>query len=211
MRALGCGLIALLLGAGDVSAKPKPGLVTLDAPKSADWRQVATEADRKRIRSWRTAFTTALDRARSAGHGAEIVREGALLDPDAAMAGPAMPAGTYRCRVIKLGAQAEGAGDYTAYPAFSCTISDEGAVFSFTKLSGSQRPVGLIFDNDNYRKIFLGTMMLGDERRALDYGRDAGRDMAGAVEKVGADRWRLILPYPSFESMMDVIELVPAR
>ena len=210
MRALGYGLIALMLGTGSVSAKPKPGLVELDPPKSADWRRVATEADRKRIRSWRTAFTTALDRARASGHGAEISREGALLDPDAAIPGVEIPAGDYRCRVIKLGAQAANAGEYTAYPAFSCNVSDEGAVFSFTKLSGSQRPVGLIFDNDNYRKIFLGTMMLGDERRALDYGRDAKRDMAGAVEKVGAKRWRLILPYPSFESMMDVIELIPA-
>ena len=83
-------------------------------------------------------------------------------------------------------------------------------VFSFAKLSGSQRPVGLIFGNDNFRQIFLGTMMLGDERRPLDYGRDADRDMAGAIEKVGPERWRLILPFPRFESMMDVIELVPA-
>ena len=210
MKALGCGLIPLLLCAGSVSAKAPPRPVVLEAPKSANWRQVATEADRRRIRSWRTAFTDALDRARAAGHSADIMREGALLDPDAAMSGAGIPAGDYRCRVIKIGAQAAGMGDYTAYPAFSCNISDEGAVFSFAKLSGSQRPVGLIFDNDNYRKIFLGTMMLGDERRALDYGRDADRDMAGAIEKIGAEKWRLILPYPRFESMMDVIELVPA-
>ncbi|MBB5684414.1 DUF4893 domain-containing protein [Sphingobium boeckii] len=211
MKALGYGWIWLLLCAGGVSAKPPSRLVDIDAPKSANWRLVATDSDRKRIRNWRTAFTTALDQARAAGHDRDILREGVLLDPDAAMAGAEIPAGDYRCRVIKLGAQAAGMGDYTAYPAFSCKISDEGAVFSFTKLSGSQRPVGLIFDNDGYRKIFLGTMMLGDERRALDYGRDADRDMAGAIEKVGVRRWRLILPYPRFESMMDVIELVPAR
>ena len=58
--------------------------------------------------------------------------------------------------------------------------------------------------------IFLGTMVLGDEKRALEYGRDSARDMAGALERVGERRWRLILPYPRFESMMDVIELVPA-
>jgi hypothetical protein len=33
--------------------------------------------------------------------------------------------------------------------------------------------------------------------------------MAGALERIGPYRWRLILPKPHFESMMDVIELVP--
>ena len=209
MRALGWLLPALAM-TGSASAKPPPRAVEIEAPASADWRRVATVADRKRIRGWRTAFTTALARARATGHGAEITREGALLDPDAAQADVHIPAGDYRCRVIKLGAQSKGMGEYTAYPAFSCRIEDEGVVFSFAKLSGSQRPVGLIFGNDNYRQIFLGTMMLGDERRPLDYGRDADRDMAGAIEKVGPRRWRLILPFPRFESMMDVIELVPA-
>ena len=209
MRALGWILPALAV-TGGASAKPAPRAVEIEAPASADWRRVATVADRKRIRGWRTAFTAALSRARATGHDAEIIREGALLDPDAAQADVQIPAGDYRCRVIKLGAQAKGMGDYTAYPAFSCRISDEGVVFSFAKLSGSQRPVGLIFGNDKFRQIFLGTMMLGDERRPLDYGRDADRDMAGAIEKVGPRRWRLILPFPRFESMMDVIELVPA-
>jgi len=177
----------------------------------ADWRSVATAADRKRIRSWRTAFTAALAEARAAGHAAEISREGPLLAPDAAQPDDAgIPAGAYRCRVIKLGTQSQGMLAYIAYPAFDCRIADEGEVSSFTKLSGSQRPVGLIFRGNGVRQIFLGTLMLGDERQALDYGRDADRDMAGMVEKVGDRHWRMLLPYPRFESVMDVIELVPA-
>jgi hypothetical protein len=34
--------------------------------------------------------------------------------------------------------------------------------------------------------------------------------MAGLVERIGARRWRLVLPYPRFESTLDVIEIVPA-
>ena len=98
---------------------------------------------------------------------------------------------------------------YSVYPEFACTVADEGEVMSFAKTGGSQRPVGLIFPGDDRRQIFLGTMMLGDETRPMDYGRDALRDMAGAVERIGTNRWRLILPYPNFESVMDVIELVP--
>ena len=34
--------------------------------------------------------------------------------------------------------------------------------------------------------------------------------MAGVVERVGDNRWRLVLPYPRFESLLDVIELASA-
>ena len=53
-------------------------------------------------------------------------------------------------------------------------------------------------------------MLLGDETRAMRYGIDPGRDMAGAVERIGPRKWRLILPYPRFESTLDVVELIPA-
>jgi len=35
--------------------------------------------------------------------------------------------------------------------------------------------------------------------------------MAGYVERVGERRWRMVLPRPTFESIVDVIELVPVR
>ena len=33
--------------------------------------------------------------------------------------------------------------------------------------------------------------------------------MAGLVERIGDNRWRLVFPYPHFESTLDVLELVP--
>ena len=59
--------------------------------------------------------------------------------------------------------------------------------------------------------IFLGTLQLGDEALAYRYSRDRERDMIGQFERVGDNRWRLVLPFPHFESQLDVIELVPAR
>jgi hypothetical protein len=53
-------------------------------------------------------------------------------------------------------------------------------------------------------------LVLADESRALQYGRDTERDVAGYVESIGPNRWRLIMPRPHFESVMDVMELVPA-
>ena len=178
-------------------------------PSTGAWRTVATEADRGRVREWRTAWLKALEQARTAGHAQEIAAEGALLKPDAALAEVAPPAGDYRCRVIKIGAKGPGNLNYIAYPPFSCRIGAGEGVRDFVKLTGSQRPVGRLFPETDSRMIFLGTLQLGDEQGTLRYGHDPERAMAGILERVGERRWRLVFPYPQFESILDVLELVP--
>ncbi|WP_231639306.1 DUF4893 domain-containing protein [Sphingomonas profundi] len=179
------------------------------APPSPSWRTIATAADRDRLRTWRDAWTRALAKVTSPADRAAVAAEGRLLQPDAAEMEPVPPPGDYRCRTIKLGASGTGGMDYIAYPAFTCRIAREADVLSLTKLDGSQRPVGLLFPDDGGRMIFLGTMMLGDETRALDYGRDPVRDVAGLLERLGPRRWRLVMPFPRWESTVDVMELVP--
>ena len=173
------------------------------------YREVITEDDRLRLRDWRSSFVAGLNAARKAGHDVEIDREGALLDPDAAVAAPAIPDGLYRCRVIKLGAKAAGNLDYASYAGFSCRIRPERGLQRLAKLSGSQRYVGLIFPGDAIRNVFLGTLAFADESRVLQYGQDEQRDVAGYVERIGPNRWRLVMPAPHFESRVDVMELVP--
>ena len=188
----------------------QPATQVITAP-ARDWRGVATDDDRSRLRDWRSSFVAALKSARAAGHAAEIEQEGALLKPDAAIAGEPIPNGLYRCRVIKLGAKSPGLLDYVTYPYFSCRVQQERELQGFAKLSGSQRPIGLIFPGDAVRQVFLGTLVLGDESRAMQYGRDQERDVAAFVEKIGPDRWRMLMPAPHFESRMDVMELIPAQ
>lgn len=182
---------------------------TRATPPTQGWQQAATENDRQRLRDWRKAFTTALQQAR-ATNGADVAQEGRLLDPDAATAGVPIPDGNYRCRVVKLGAKTKGLLNFIAYPAFRCQI-EGGSVQRFTKLTGSQRPVGLIYPADGLRQVFLGTMVLGDETVAYQYGRDEDRDLAAWVERIGERRWRMIFPYPHYESTLDVIELTPEQ
>ena len=201
-------LCACLLLAGCASIRDPGPPVPEPAP---DWRSIATDHDRSRIRSWRTAWMEAVRKAQASGHGAEIAREGALLQPDVAIEWRDPPPGEYRCRVVKVGGKSAGLLDYVAYPFFTCRIRQEQGMMSFAKLTGSQRPIGMLLPfPGQQRMVFLGTLQLGDEQRALDYGRDRERDMAGVVERIGEDRWRLVLPYPAFESTLDVIELVPA-
>jgi len=199
---------ALLALTGCAEFRQAPGVI---AYPSRDWRTVVTESDRARLRDWRTAFIDALRAANAGGHAADVEREGVLLEPDAALGGEPIPNGTYRCRTIKIGAKSAGMLSYVSYPAFNCRIQQEGQLQGFAKLTGSQRQIGSIFSPDSLRQVFLGTLVLGDETRASQYGRDTDRDVAGFVERIGPNRWRLVMPQPHFESQLDVMELVPAQ
>jgi hypothetical protein len=194
-------------------AAPGPALAqdVVPAAPNARWRSIATEDDRERIGRWRQTWVAALAQARAGAHAGEIERGGALFEPDAALAGPAPPAGDYDCRTYKLGAASAGMLDFVAYPAFHCRIRMESGRLRLTKLTGSQRPVGELFTDNGQRMIFLGTLVLGDESRALRYGRDRERNLIGLVERIGPERWRIVFPSPAFESLLDVIELIPRR
>ena len=195
----GVGLSALVLLAG-CSGTPRP------TPAAQRAASMMTRADARRVHDLRTAFTRGLAQARAAGHGAEIDAEGTLLQPDAALDRPALPEGRYKCRAIKLGTQAGGMLPYIAYPAFNCLVAGT----RLTKLDGSQRQAGTLYPDSALRMVFLGTLALGDETMQRRYGADPERDIVGAVERIGPDRWRLVMPYPRYESLVDVLELVPA-
>jgi hypothetical protein len=203
-------LAALALGAcGSKAVDAETQAARAPAP-APNWRTIATADDRERLRNWRTAWMEGVRKAQASGHASALVREGALLDPDSAIDWRNPPPGDYRCRVVKIGAKTRGMLDYVSYPPFTCRIREEGQLISFAKLTGSQRPLGHFLPYVGQRMVFLGTLQLGDEPRALAYGRDRERDMAGVVERIGERRWRLVLPYPHFESTIDIVELVPA-
>jgi uncharacterized protein DUF4893 len=181
-------------------------------PAAQNWRSVATANDRERLRGWRAAWVRGLAGAQAGGHAAEVAAEGVLLEPDAALAAAAPPPGDYRCRTIKVGAKSQGLLDYVAYPHFACRLGPAAAdgTLAFVKSTGSQRPAGRLFRESDRRMIFLGTLQLGDEQGILRYGHDEERDLIAVLERIGERRWRLVFPYPHFESIVDVIELIPA-
>jgi hypothetical protein len=202
LLALSAALALAACGSKDLEPKPVK-------QRPNDWHQIVSPADRDRLQRWRSAWMAGLDKATTAGNGPQIAAQGALLKPDTALDDAMLPPGDYACRVIKMGAQTKGSLDYVAYPAFSCRVTPDQGVLHFAKIGGSQRPVGDIFPDEGRRMIFLGAMTLGDEPRPRPYGRDAERDMAGIVERVGPQRWRIAFPYPRWESTIDVLELIP--
>lgn len=211
MRVSRIAACMMMLGCGVGTACAAPALRNDGGNRDArekDWRRVATVADRGRLRGWRGAWVDALAEV----DPREIAKEPQMFDPDRSLADALPPSGAYRCRTFKLGARGGIGPTFAASTAFACRIdaNDDGDVVSLVKLDGSQRPVGTIYADTDSRAVFLGTMELGDEKRPMRYGRDASRDMAGLIERIGTRRWRVVLPYPRFESVLDVVELVPA-
>ncbi|QNE33558.1 DUF4893 domain-containing protein [Sphingomonas sp. NBWT7] len=188
---------------------PSPASSTPRGALPGNWRSVATAADRTRLRNWRETWLAAAARARSGGGAAALAADAPLFDLDRFLVDPVPPPGDYRCRVVKLGAQGVGTREFFSEPPYACRIDREGDLTSFAKIAGPQRPVGLIFPDPQGRAVFLGTLLLGDETRAINYGRDTARDLAGYVDRIGERRWRMVLPSPAFESMLDVVEIVP--
>jgi len=180
-----------------------------EMPARNGWRAFVTSEDRDRLMRSRNAWEQALAQARAAGHGKALTGLKALADPDAALDGPEPPPGRYKCRTIKIGAKQAGLPDYTAYGWFDCGILREDDHLLFVKGSGSQRPSGRLYFDTTRRMVFLGTMVLGDEKKAIAYGADADRNMVGALERIGERRWRLVLPWPNWESNLDLMELEP--
>jgi hypothetical protein len=207
-------LIGLALVAG-CATKPKlpPGarpIVEVEPPlKSNAWKGLATQADQDRLARIGSAWQEALTEA-GKSFGAEIRKEGVLLKPRAALPRPAPTPGSYNCRLIKLGQTSPKTRAYESFKPFFCYVEVEGDLLTIVKQTGSQRPAGRLWEDDNAdRLIFLGSIALGDEEQPLAYGDDPKRDMAGVLERIGPFRWRLVIPWPQSTSKLDVFELTP--
>ena len=173
------------------------------------WKTVANADDQDRIARLPAAWKAALAEA-DQDHGAELDALGLLGVPNGALAGNLQPGpGKYRCRTIKVGAMGEGNLDYIAYPWFTCSVElTPGGDLILTKTGGSQRTRGLLYPDTDRRLVFVGAQAWGaDETEYPAYGQRAERDQVGVFERVGANRWRLVLPWPKQESKLEILEL----
>jgi hypothetical protein len=188
---------------------PAPGPGSVGALR--DWRGIVTAADRDRYSRRDAAWGLALQQARRQPGSGDLDSLGALIEPGAARSPVAPPPGDYRCRTVKLGSQGGEAGlGYVVYGWFACRIETTPNGLKFSKLTGSQRPAGLFFPENDRQMVMLGSMALADEPAANSYGQRPDRDLVAVLERIGDRRWRLVIPWPQAESNLDLIELVPA-
>ncbi|MFK0300388.1 DUF4893 domain-containing protein [Brevundimonas sp. NPDC090276] len=215
--ALISGVLATVLSGCATTPSPPPPPPPPSAPDApggavlSDWRGVITAADRDRYQRRDAAWTLALQQAKRQAGSGDLNSLGDLIDPGAARPSATPPVGNYRCRTVKLGSQGgEGGLGYVVYGWFACHIEQTPAGLKFSKLTGSQRPSGLLFPENDRQMVFLGSMALASEPAARSYGQRPERDLVAVVERIGDQRWRLVIPWPANESNLDLIELVPA-
>ena len=177
-----------------------------------DWRGVITSGDRDRYVRRDAAWSLALQQARRQKGSGDLNSLGDLIDPGAARPGAAPRPGNYRCRTVKLGSQGGETGlGYVVYGWFGCRIEQTPRGLKFTKTTGSQRPSGLLFPENDRHMVLLGSMALAQESPANSYGQSPDRDLVAVMERIDDARWRLVIPWPQNESNLDLIELVPAN
>ena len=203
--------LAVLAGACQptvVAPESQPPVTVDEAPR---WLSIASDADIDRLNRLPQAWDEALAEAQEAGFGRRIALEGRLLDPDGALDWAAPSPGAYRCRLIRFVRAGRGARTFTAYPHHFCHIGADGDALFVTKETGTERPFGYLWeDGDPRRLIFLGAIISGDEENPPPYGSDPSTDIAGAFERVGSLRFRLVIPRFRDGLMLDVFELTAA-
>ncbi|MFP5329437.1 MAG: DUF4893 domain-containing protein [Alphaproteobacteria bacterium] len=205
-------LFALVAGCESATERARSAAtVTVEEQsKSSIWMAVANPSDQDRINrlglAWQQALMEAMPR-----HRREIVAEGALLEARSALPRPQPTPGSYNCRMIRIGKAAKGSQTFEKFKPFFCyVLVDDQGLLTIVKQTGSQRPAGRLWDDDNpNRMIFLGSLALGDEEEPLAYGDNPGRDMAGVFERIAPFRWRLVIPWPRSGAKLEVFELTP--
>ena len=203
--------IALVGGCTQPDSRPASiPVVQEPSTKADDWQKVASRTDADRIARLRQAWDEALSDARTAGNRREVEAEGALLRGEAALARPSPTPGSYECRMVRLGRLTPRARAFEKFKPFFCYVEVEGNLLTIVKQTGSQRPAGRLWEDDEpNRLIYLGSLALGSEEQPKAYGDDPRRDMAGVFERIGPFRWRLVIPWPQEQSKLDVYELTP--
>ncbi len=183
--------------------------VIADDALPSDWKAIALPADLTRISLIEASWSAALREAQSRRFGKAVQAEGTLLEAKAALPRPAPPPGRYRCRIVKVGISASGRGiGFARFKPFYCFVQTEGALLTFTKGTGTQRPGGRLWDDGDARMIFLGGSAEG--RGAITpYGGDPRRNRAGVLERIGDFQWRLVFPGQASDAHIEVMELVP--
>ena len=206
-----CSLSILAAGlatSGCVPVKEKPrAMVIIAAPTKADvWQGIASAADQRRLANVSGAWAAGLADARKGGFTTALRDDAELIKANAALARPAPTPGSYRCSLLKLG----GKPAFEKFKPFFCYVEVEGNLLTIVKQTGSQRPAGRLWeDDDPTRLMFLGSLALGDEEAPLAYGDNPRRDMAGIFERTGPFRWRLVIPWPQDGSKLHAYELTP--
>lgn len=206
--------LALMTAAALLSGCAGKGSLATAGMKAPPWQTVIRDADRKRLAGLWGAWTRSLADVQQAGQADKVGALGTMAVADAAIPGPPPRPGDYRCRSVKMGNREDGTIRTPSPPVMAgatrpCRITVRKGLLFFDQGKGDQRVAGALYP-DGDRQVFLGSLALAGESGLMRYGTDAERDQVGVLRALGEQRWRLELPWPMWQSNLQVIEIVPA-
>ncbi len=111
-----------LLGGCATNATERPQAEVVLEAAEPEWRSVAQPADLDRITRLQEAWDEALASLGSGATARRLRREGALLEPSAALPHPSPAPGSYRCRVIRFTAAVRGRSGASVTGPFFCFV-----------------------------------------------------------------------------------------
>jgi hypothetical protein len=164
-------------------------------------QKLMTAADKVRLEAYGETRKAALQEAKG-GDPVEVKELDEILARKIVSFSEQDLTGNWQCRTIKAG----GLGALVIYDWFKCKVSDDGSGWMLRKTTGSQRTTGRLYDDGEKRAIYLGSLHYKDDP-AKPYGADAEMDQVGYAFRTGPDGWRIELPKPVHESVLDIIEL----
>jgi hypothetical protein len=177
---------------------------------AADWQAIITPDDRDRLDHLAEAINEGDAQSAASNPAPEDVRtlRGVLDPPDAPIATDRL-AGDWRCRTIKVG------DILVVYGWFGCRIIADADGLRLAKISGSQRLAGYLYPDGPSRLILLGASTVNDEP-PLPYSGLANEadlaeldaDVVGVLTQPAPNRLRILFPFPRYESIYDVMELM---
>lgn len=188
------------------TARASVTIATAEAVPS-DWKQVASPDDVLRMGDLSARWVRARAEAGSR-YTKAIKAEGVLLDPQARLERPEPTPGRYRCRTVRIGKLA-GESAFASFKPFFCFVSTQGALLSFTKGTGTHRPGGWLWADDDKRVVFLGGVVEGTKGEPPPYRTGAQSNAIGVIERIDDFRWRLVLLGPPATNRIEIVELVP--
>lgn len=193
------------------------------AKPERSWQEAATGADRKRLARLWEAWTGAMADIAANGQtpalsalGPVAVADAGTMHANAAdreaspAKGPLPVPGAYLCRTLRLGQKGNkaAASRVQVGESYPCRIEAKEGSLWFEQETGANRLGGRLYA-DGDRLVFLGATALRGEMGVMPYGADPERNAIGALRALGPAQWRLELPWPTWQSMLDLVELTP--
>ena len=197
---------------GDEGARRAPRLALPQGPRprgaeeAKDAPSPLTPADQDKLAALKEVQADALFEALRVmkPSTSEAVTSRAVLTAAPVSFGGAGVVGEYRCRTLKHG----GAIGFVVYGYFDCRVTEGPKSLIFEKTSGSQRMTGRLFAGPGADGR-MGLAYAGTQHGAEDAGDTypEGAAEVGLFERTGDKRYRLTIPEPGEEGLLDVLDL----